>query len=197
MKSDEYYQAIVDNFEDYAEKIADLETEMETGTDTAESLSKSNYPDIYTGFGHFISIELQGWQQRYDNNVIGAAIEEIESEFPELSDPRMYYWTTNIDIQGEIANFVNRYVAAFEAAAAKIQENLDRIKREQEEEAERKREEAENLKRAQDQAKKARETEMKYKDSVADTFASGLKGGRSIGSFFKGIGKALSGLFKR
>lgn len=188
MRSDEEYKAIVDNFEDFANKINDFQKEIETSSNTAESLSKSAYPSNNTGFGHWIQGDLEYWRSKYGDNVVGAAIEEIEDAFPELSDPHFFYWTTNEDVQEEIENFVSRYETAFEEAADKIRDNLDRIKKEQEEER-RREEEAENRRRAREQAERAREIENKYSTPEI--------GKTETGGFFKNLGSKIRGFFRR
>lgn len=195
MRTDEEYKAIVDNFEEFANKINDFQKEIETSSNTAESLSKSTYPSNKTGFGHWIQGDLEYWRNKYGEAVVGAAIEEIEAAFPELSDPHFFYWTTNEDVQEEIEIFVELYEMAFEEAADKIRNNLERIKQEQEEERRReeeerrRKEEAENRRRAREQAERAREIENKYSTpEIGKTETSG---------FFKNLGSKIRGFFRR
>ena len=188
MRTDEEYTAIVDNYTEFAKKIIDFQREIETASDTAESISKNNGQPKPSGFGFWIEGDLEYWRNKYGDNVVGAAIEEIEDEFPELSDPHFFYWTTNTEIQEEIADFVARFSNAFENAADEIQKNLDRIKREQEEERARKEQEAENRRRAREQAERAREVEKKYADMEAEKASRGGIG-KKISNFFKGLFK--------
>ena len=192
--ADEKYTAIIDNFTEFAQKIIDFQRELETASDTAESMSKNAYQPKPSGFGYWINDDLSEWRHKYGDNVVGAAIEEIEPDFPELYDPHFFYWTTNEDIQEEIQNFVDRYADAFINAADRIKDNLDRIKEEQ-----RQAEREAARKRAREQAERAREIEEKYKalENVGTAFEAGLSGGFSVGRLFRGIGKALSGFFGR
>ena len=190
MRTDEEYTTIVDNYAEFVAKIVDFQREIETSSDTAESMSKNTGQPKPSGFGFWVQGDLEYWRSKYGDNVVGAAIEEIEDEFPELSDPHFFYWTTNTDIQEEIADFVARFSAAFENSADEIRRNLERIKREQEEERARKEQEAENRRRAREQAERARETEQKYAKQTEPA------GRRGIGQTISNIGKAVSGFFK-
>lgn len=185
MRTDEEYTAIVDNYAEFAAKISEFQREIETASDTAESISKNSGQPKPSGFGFWIEGDLEFWRNKYGDNVVGAAIEEIERDFPELSDPHFFYWTTNTEIQEEIANFVARFSEAFESAADEIRRNLDRIQAEQEAERQRKEQEAENRRRAREQAERARETELKYATPPAETSTGGI--GKAISNFFKGL----------
>ena len=192
-RTDSEYTAIVDNFAEFAKMIDDFQQELITGSDTAESMSRNHGQPKPSGFGFWIQGDLEAWRRKYGDNVVGAAIDEIENDFPELSNPHYFYWTTNEDVQGEIEDFVNRFSAAFEAAADKIKSNVDRIKQEREEQE---RERREARERARSQAQRARAIEEKYK-AVGSAFEAGVSGKTTIGSVFKGIGKAISGFFRR
>lgn len=188
MRSDAEYTAIVDNYAEFAAKISAFQREIEAASDTAESLSKNSGQPKPSGFGFWIGGDLEFWRRKYGDNVVGAAIEEIEGDFPELSDPHFFYWTTNTEIQEEIANFVARFSDAFENAADEIRRNLDRIREEQEEERRRREEWEENRRRAREQAERARETEQKYATPPAEpTVRGGI--GKAISNFFKGLFK--------
>lgn len=195
MRSDEEYTAIVDNYAEFAAKIADFQREIETASDTAESISKNSGQPKPSGFGFWIEGDLDYWRSKYGDNVVGAAIEDVENDFPELSDPHFFYWTTNTEIQEEIANFGARFSDAFESAADEIQKNLDRIQREQEEERERKEQEAENRRRAREQAERARETEQKYSTPAQEPSRSRI--GKTISNIGKSVSNFFRGLFRR
>lgn len=191
MRTDEEYTAIVDNYAEFAAKISAFQREIETASDTAESISKNSGQPKPSGFGFWIEGDIEYWRRKYGDNVVGAAIEEVEGDFPELSDPHFFYWTTNTEIQEEIANFVARFSEAFENAADEILRNLERIKAEQEAERQRKEQEEENRRRAREQAERARETELKYATPPATS-----TGRRGIGQTISNIGKSVSGFFK-
>lgn len=182
MRTDDEYKAIVNNFEEFAQKIQDFQETLETSSNTAEAISDSSwpkYPSNHTGFGHWIQSDLAFWRNKYGDNVVGAAIEEIEPAFPQLNDPHFFYWTTDTEIQGEIEKFTESYKAAFEQAAETIAKNLDRIakeQREQREEEQRKREEE----RAQ----------HKVKTFFKDT-------GEKISGAVKNLGSKIRGFFRR
>ena len=197
MKSDDEYRAIVNNFEEFAAKIADFERELTTGRDTAEAISKSTYPAGNTGFGFWIEGDLAFYREKYGDNVVGAVIEEIEKDFPELEDPHFFYWTNNEDVQDEIENFVNRYKNAFTFAAERIRQRIAEIEAQKE-----------NLSRAQEQARKAAETAAKYTEAEAEAvpektgigkifgkaFSTGLRGASNIAGK---IASSIKGLFRR
>lgn len=180
--TDEEYKAIVDNFEEFANKIVEFQRELETGSTTAESISDSSwpkYPSKNTGFGHWIQGDLAFWRSKYGDNVVGAAIQEIEPLFPELNDPHFYYWTVDVDIQGEIADFTERYEAAFVEAADKIARNIDRIANEQ-------RQQREEEQRQREEARPVNKVKSFFKET-----------GAKVSETVKGIGSRIRGFFRR
>lgn len=174
------------------ESIEDFYETLETGSETAEAISKYTSPPQYTGIAYWIDSQLDGWRSSYGDGVVGEAIKEIENGFPELSDPHFYYWTKNEDVQEDIANLYNRIEAALSEAVKRIQDVLDRKKAEAEERDAFEAEQRTNRERARSQAEKALEIAEKF--ATESPTATPQKSGLS--SLVKFVGKSIANSIK-
>ena len=189
-----FRQFLREHSEDGQENVEAFYKTLESGSDTAESVSDygSRKPKL-TGIAHWIDSSMDNWEQKYGKGVLGEAIKEIEYDFPELSNPRYFYWTQNADIQGEIEEAFNRFEAALSEAADRIEDVLEEKYQEAKERDAYEAEQRANRERARSQAEKALEIAEKFAGAESPA-ASPQKSGLS--SFVKFVCKTISNSIK-
>lgn len=140
----------------------------------------------YSGFAHKFEAEIASWQRKYGDAIVGEAIERIAPGF-NLKNPKLFYWTTDEEIQEDTKEEFEKFADQMENAMDEIKEILDEPK-----------------KRAREQAEQARATEEKYKameNEPAKTSGGLTKAFRSFTTGLTGkassIGSAIKGFFKR